>query len=168
MAISQGAQANKNGKVFEQMMIPIFKNSGFEIFKETDLTKKSVKAKLAAGLKKYVITNASYITIYASGGRTEFVIVDDPRRIRVEAKYQTAAGSVDEKFPYMLLNGIYQYPESEIIFVVDGGGYKQGARDWLKNKIAENWLDYKSNGKDIKLMTITEFANWFNHEFSKD
>ena len=50
------------------------------------------------------------------------------RTVRVEAKWQQAAGSVDEKYPYMLLNGIYQYPEKEIIFVVDGGGYKPGAR----------------------------------------
>jgi hypothetical protein len=66
----------------------------------------------------------------------------------------------------MLLNGIYQYPESEIIFVVDGGGYKPGARKWLEDHIKENWLDYKSKGKDIKLMSIVEFANWFNHEFN--
>jgi len=99
-------------------------------------------------------------------GRTEFVIVDGCRRIRVEAKYQSAPGSVDEKYPYMLLNGIYNYPESEIIFVVDGGGYKPGARRWLENSINNNWLDYRSEGRDIKLMTIAEFAGWFNREFS--
>lgn len=165
MAISQGAQANKNGRVFENMMIPIFRDAGFEVFNESELAKPNVQKQISQ-LKRYIIKNASYMTIYNSGGKTEFVIVDDPRRIRVEAKYQAAPGSVDEKYPYMLLNGIYQYPESEIIFVVDGGGYKPGARDWLKKQIDENWLDFKSKGKDIKLMTIAEFANWFNHEFS--
>ncbi len=164
MAISQGAQANKNGKVFENMMIPIFTEAGFEIFTQGDLKKKKVQKKIAT-LKRYVIRNAAYMTIYNEGGKTEFVIVDDPRRIRVEAKYQAAAGSVDEKYPYMLLNGIYKYPESEIIFVVDGGGYKPGARKWLEDHIKENWLDYKERGKDIKLMTIAEFMNWFTHEF---
>lgn len=164
MSITQGAQANKNGRVFENMMLPIFKDAGFEIFTEGDLSKPKVQA-LITKLQRYVIKNASYTTIYKEGGRTEFVIVDGIRRIRVEAKYQAAPGSVDEKYPYMLLNGIYQYPEKEIIFVVDGGGYKAGARKWLEEHIKENWLDYKSNGKTIKLMSIVEFADWFNHEF---
>ncbi len=165
MAISQGAQANKNGRVFENMMIPIFKDAGFEVFTESELSKPKIKEHVA-NLKRYIIKNAEYITIYGEGGRTEFVIVDATRRIRVEAKYQSAQGSVDEKYPYMLLNGIYQYPESEIIFVVDGGGYKPGARKWLEDHIKDNWLDYKAKGKDLKLMSIAEFANWFNHEFS--
>ncbi len=165
MAITQGAQANKNGRVFENMMVPIFKDAGFAVFNEADLKKQSVRQKLGS-LKRYIIKNASYMTIYNESGRTEFVIVDDPRRIRVEAKYQSAPGSVDEKYPYMLLNGIYQYPEQEIIFVVDGGGYKPGARKWLEDHIKDNWLDYKATGKDIKLMSIVEFADWFNHEFS--
>lgn len=164
MGISQGAQANKNGRVFEKMMIPIFKDAGFLVFTESEMKKPRCIIE-AFRSKKYVIKNASYKTIYEECGRTEFVIVCKDRRIRVEAKYQSAQGSVDEKYPYMLLNGIYQYPEKEIIFVVDGGGYKAGAREWLKKHIEDNWLDYKSKGKNIKLMTIVEFANWFNHEF---
>lgn len=161
MTISQGARANKNGKVFEDMMIPLFMANGFEVFSEKEL-----KQRGNDGIKKYVIKNASYETIYDEKGRTEFVIVDEDRRIRVEAKYQASAGSVDEKFPYMLLNGIEKYPESEIVFVVDGGGYKKGARKWLADKIDEDWLGFKEQGKNICLMTITEFMNWFNHEFS--
>lgn len=164
MTITQGAQANLNGKVFEEMMIPIFTAKGFEIFKESELGKPVIKAKIQT-ITKYIIKNASYTTIYGEGGRTEFVIVDGDRRVRVEAKYQASPGSVDEKYPYMLLNGIYKYPEKEIIFVVDGGGYKPGARKWLEDHIKDNWLDYKASGKDIKLMKILEFVNWFNHEF---
>ena len=165
MSISQGAQANLNGKVFEDMMIPIFKNNGFEVFTEAELKKKNPT--FLENIERYVVKNATYVTIYKEGGRTEFVIVDGKRRVRVEAKYQASQGSVDEKYPYMLLNGIYQYPENEIIFVVDGGGYKPGAREWLKEHIDNNWLDYKSRGRDIKLMNIAEFVNWFNHEFAR-
>jgi len=164
MTITQGAQANRNGKVFEAMMVPIFQAAGFAVFSESELKKAAVKDRVDL-LQRYVVRNASYTTIYEESGKTEFVIVDGSRRIRVEAKYQASPGSVDEKYPYMLLNGIYKYPETEIIFVVDGGGYKPGARKWLDNHIKENWLDYKSRGKDIKLMNIAEFANWFNHEF---
>ena len=158
--ITQGAQANLNGKVFEDMMIPIFQANGFEVFSESDFNKvKKVP-------DKYVIKNAKYRTIYGEMGKTEFVICTENRRVRVEAKYQASAGSVDEKYPYMLLNGIYMYPEDEIIFVVDGGGYKAGAREWLRKNIDDNWLNFKEKGRDIKLMHIVEFVNWFNHEFS--
>ena len=166
MTITQGAQANLNGKTFEEMMIPIFKMNGFQVFTESELKKKYPDLS-SIDIERYVIKNAYYVTIYNEGGRTEFVIVDGTRRVRVEAKYQASAGSVDEKYPYMLLNGIYQYPENEIVFVVDGGGYKPGARQWLEDKIKENWLDYKSKGKDISLMSISQFVNWFNHEFSR-
>lgn len=158
---TQGHLANMNGKIFENMLIPIFEAHGFQVFNEAD-----VRSIDLSHIRRYVIKNASYVTIYDTQGKTEFVIVDDFRRIRVEAKYQAAKGSVDEKYPYMLLNGICQYPEKEIIFVVDGGGYKPGAREWLKNRIDENWLDYKAKGKDIKLMNISEFMNWFNHTFA--
>lgn len=160
---TQGAMANANGKVFENMMIPMFEGSGFEVFKETQMNKMLEQNKFTC--KKYVIANAKYKTIYGSEGRTEFVIVDNDRRIRVEAKYQASPGSVDEKYPYMLLNGIYQYPESEVIFVVDGGGYKAGALQWLKDKVDENWLEFKEKGKNIQVMNIAEFMNWFNHQF---
>ena len=161
MTTTQGAQANKNGRVFELMMIPIFKDAGFEIFSEADFKKNSIQNTK----KKYVIKNSSYNTIYNEVGRTEFVIVFNDRKIRVEAKYQSVPGSIDEKYPYMLLNGIYRYPEKEIIFVVDGSGYKPGARKWLEDHINNNWLNYKEQGKTITLMTITQFANWFNHAF---
>ena len=164
MTISQGAQANRNGKVFENMMIPIFEAAGFVVLSERELKKKTDDE--LREMTRYIVRNASYMTIYNSEGKTEFVIVDASRRVRVEAKYQAAAGSVDEKYPYMLLNGILKYPESEIIFVVDGGGYKPGAREWLRRQIENDWLDFRESGKDIKLMTIAEFMNWFNHEFA--
>lgn len=161
MVISQGAQANLNGKVFENMMLPLFQANGFKVFRQAEL--KKVKT---PNISRYVIRNAPYTTIYGEVGRTEFLIVDKNRHVRVEAKYQASQGSVDEKYPYMLLNGIYAYPEKEIIFVIDGGGYKPGALKWLKKSIENNWLDFKGNDKDIKLMNIAEFLNWFNHEFS--
>lgn len=117
MKVTQGAKAKLNGKVFEQMVIPIFKANGFETFTENELNKKRLTDKPL----RYVVKNATYKTIYGETGRTEFVIVVGTRKIRIEIKYQSVAGSVDEKYPYMLLNAIYQYPEKEVIFIVDGG-----------------------------------------------
>ena len=154
-----------NRFILHIILKPFFEDAGFKVFTESELQKEASKNGLES-LSKYVIKNAKYQTIYNEGGKTEFVIVAADRRIRVEAKYQASPGSVDEKYPYMLLNGIYKYPENEIIFVVDGDGYKPGARQWLADSIRDNWLHYKELGKDIKLMSIAEFLNWFNHEFT--
>lgn len=158
MTLSQGAKANKNGKIFENMMLPIFKEHGFTVLKETEFNKLK-----EYNTDKYVLTNAKYQTIYGRNGVTEFLILYGNRRIRVEDKYQSQQGSVDEKFPYMYLNGVMAYPEKEIIFVVDGGGFKPESRKWLQERINEKWLN--EYNKDIKLMTMIEFVNWFNDEF---
>ena len=160
-----GSLANLNGHSFENSMIPLFKAHGFKVIQNNQLTH---NPNIVHNIDKYVIRNAPFITIYNQRGKTEFVIHDitQNRAIRVEDKWQQSAGSVDEKYPYMLLNGIYRYPEHEIIFVVDGGGYKPGARLWLQNAIDNNWLDFKGKEhKSITLMTISEFITWFNREF---
>lgn len=169
----QGTKANNTGHIFEDMMLPIFKTHGFLVITNAEL---KANPDIILGVDKYVVRNVPFTTIYDQPGKTEFVIYDasavndagEPylRAIRVEAKWQQSAGSVDEKYPYMLLNGIYGYPEHEIIFVVDGGGYKPGARQWLADHINDNWLDYQnSQSKTIKLMKIDEFVKWFNNEF---
>jgi len=165
MTLSQGARANRNGKQFEEMCIPLFENHGFKILNISEFRKLEKNNALP---KKYVLKNAPFTSIYNHQGKTEFVIVDKSREIariiRIENKYQESAGSVDEKFPYMLLNAIQAYPEKEVILVVDGNGYKPGAKQWLQDRIDEGWLDFKEE-KDIKLMNVIEFVNWLNRAF---
>jgi hypothetical protein len=114
--------------------------------------------------KKLVICQYPFDSIYEHTGKTEFLIINKPkdRVIRVECKWQQDAGSVDEKFPYMYLNCIYGYEEAEIILIVDGGGYKPGARAWLEKVIDNKWLIDEENPKAIRLMTISEFTAYFN------
>lgn len=171
--VQGGTRANAQGHLFENIMLPIFQGNDFSVFQHSEIQK---NPSMLNGIDRYVIRNVPFTTIYAQSGKTEFVIYDNTaisssgntycRTVRVEAKWQQAAGSVDEKYPYMLLNGIYQYPEKEIIFVVDGGGYKPGARRWLQDQIDNDWLQYKEiQHKSIQLMTIAEFVAWFNREF---
>lgn len=159
-SLSQGAKANLNGKIFEDICIPIFKNYHYAIFQQSEIKH---NPSIIEGVEKYIIRNAEYTTIYNHKGKTEFVIVNCDRRIRVENKYQASAGSVDEKFVFTLLNAIEAYQEKEAIIIIDGGGYKEGAREWVRKKIEENWLDFKSQ-KDIKLMNIQEFIQWCSRE----
>ena len=158
-----GAIANRNGTAIEESLIPFFQRLNFRIFFEKDIKKNPL---LLNNLDKYILRDVKYKSIYGSNRcKTEYLIVDKERRVRVEMKFQVSAGSVDEKYPYMLLNAIEAYPEKEIIFVVDGGGYKIGALNWLREHIDNNWLNYKEKGKDIKLMNIGEFNTYFIKEF---
>ncbi|MFH1291917.1 MAG: PD-(D/E)XK nuclease superfamily protein [bacterium] len=72
----------------------------------------------------------------------------------IESKWQQSAGSVDEKFPYLVLNIRERYPCSTIV-VLDGGGYKKGAEKWLRDQIDD---------KLIHIFSMMEFQKWSNSE----
>ena len=118
----QGEKANKNGKILEKTVIPVLEGNGYKIFNNSEVQK---NPELIDSLEKYALKNVPYNTIYGRKGRTELVIFNkaEARCIRVEMKYQVTVGSVDEKFPYMFLNGIFAYPADTN--PVHGNGYKR-------------------------------------------
>lgn len=162
--VSQGAAAVRNGQAAEKSILPVLGSCGFDIFTETQVEK---QPELVKGKDRYILKNSKYTSIYGNPNcRTEYVIVDKGRRVRVEVRFQSVAGSVDEKMPYMLLNAIMAYPEKEVVLVVDGNGYRSTSRQWVQDRLDENWLDYKSKGKDIKLVSIGDFLSWVSKEFA--
>lgn len=179
--MTQGARANANGQIFEMQLVPLFEGNGYvcikysEYKKDLQLVEKlennpsartRTKPKHYAEMDKLVIMQYPFTSIYGQEGKTEFLIVNrlKSRVIRVECKWQQAAGSVDEKFPYMYLNCLYGYEEVEVVLIVDGGGYKPGARAWLERVVEDKWLVDEENPKKISIMTISEFTAWFNKE----
>lgn len=110
---------------------------------------------------KYLVKNAKYSTIYGTRGSSEFLIVDKEKKIsiRVEIKIQEKSGSVDEKYPYMYINALTMHPD-DVIIILEGAGYKKGARDWIEDKIKDNWLN---NGtKNVQLLSLIEAINYFD------
>lgn len=155
--IQGGKTAKKNGKIFEDTLIPIFKNHGYEIYQNNELKKINTD-----NINKYIVLNAPYETIYNHKGKTEFLLINKKldKKIRIECKWQQTAGSVDEKFPYLYLNAVKKYKENDVIILLDGNGYKVGARNWLENAISTNWENDKN--KNIQLMSLNEFIIYFN------
>lgn len=93
-----------------------------------------------------------YTNIYGSDRcRSEFVICKNGRKIRVECKAQHASGSVDEKLPYLYLNFTSSIKEEEAVIVVEGDGFKEGAKAWLKEKC--------KNTK-VLVFSLDEFKSW--------
>ncbi len=177
--LSQGTKANTTGKICEQILLPLFKNNGYivishkeyeddcQLIKDHVLNKRLRKqAHYYKDLERLVLTNAPYMSIYNHQGRTEYLIINNfqNRRIRVEVKYQQVSGSVDEKFPYLWLNCVYAYPEKEVIILVEGSGFKVGAKEWLYKQVEDEWLI--EDDREVKVMNLGEFVEFFNKELA--
>lgn len=75
-----------------------------------------------------------------------------PDGLAIEVKWQQSTGSVDEKFPYLVLNIKERYPCPALI-IADGGGQRPGALQWLREQ---------SGGQLLGVFTLAEFLAWAN------
>jgi hypothetical protein len=75
-----------------------------------------------------------------------------PDGLAIEVKWQQSTGSVDEKFPYLVLNIQQCYPCPALV-VADGGGQRPGALQWLRSQTSGNLLGVYS---------VSEFLAWAN------
>ncbi|WP_187142814.1 PD-(D/E)XK nuclease superfamily protein [Thermanaerosceptrum fracticalcis] len=159
---SQGGHANSTGGTLEKSVVGALTSKGFQVVPY----RKWIKCPKNYG-NELLLTNAPYKTIYNHSGNSEFLLLSNKynMRIRIECKWQQSAGSVDEKFPYLYLNAVEVMPEAEIIIIVDGGGYKKGAVEWLKSAAAEKKYIKTNNPKKIRIMNLSEFLVWVNTTF---
>jgi hypothetical protein len=92
-------------------------------------------------------------SIFGTALRADFVIhnlPEFPRGLAVESKWQDIGGSVDEKFPYLLINIRERYPIPTLV-VVHGGGCRPGAVEWLRSGC---------DSKLIGVFGLEEFLSW--------
>lgn len=164
--MSQGARANTNGHTCENVLVPLFEANGYAVVAWGEYKRTAASRARYDAMEKLVIKQYPYVSIYDHKGKTEFLVRNKilDREIRVEVKWQQSAGSVDEKYPYLWLNAVYAYPENEIVLIVDGGGYKPGARQWLAQVCAKRWLLDDKPSKRVSVMSLAEFIVFFNRE----
>ena len=75
-------------------------------------------------------------TIYGTKRVVDFIVFIPnrfPEGLIIECKWQESPGSVDEKYPYLLYNILKTGVPS--IVLLDGGGYKEKAGEWLKSQV---------------------------------
>ena len=94
-------------------------------------------------------------SIYNNPLKCDFVIYHPQKwanNLVIEAKWQQSKGSVDEKYPYNVLNinNCYPYPT---IIVLGGSDYKGGAEKWLRCQV---------NDKLLAVLNMEQFAAWAN------
>jgi len=151
----QGQHASLNGGRFEKRIKNSLKPHGFEVLSVAEWRD------MGRPRGEYLLTNAPYTTLYGTAGRTEFLLLSAKRglEIRIEAKYQSAQGSVDEKLPYVYLSLIEAVPEKTVFVVIDGPGWRPGSIDWLRRTAAERRYGTPSD-KTVRVFSLEEFLGW--------
>lgn len=160
--MDKGRKTNITGNQLEQAVQTVLQSKGFKI----EMYRKWEKNKEDYG-KELLLKNVPYHTIYDHAGNTEFLLISKRYnlRIRIECKWQQSAGSVDEKLPYLYLNSIEAMPENTIMILIDGDGWKKGAKTWLRNAVKEKKYTDSTSDTTILVYSLTEFFTWANNTF---
>lgn len=152
-----------SGGTLEGTVKSILTSKGFELlsYREWDKDRKKHSNEL-------LLMNVPFTTIYKHSGKTEFLLISEKYKleIRIECKWQQVAGSVDEKLPYLYLNCIEAMPEEHIIIIIDGDGWKPGAKTWLEKAVSEKkYQKHVILSKNIVIFSLREFITWANKKF---
>ncbi len=177
-----GSEAGKSGVSWETWVRLVAQNNGFSVLNYKLREKHNVPVEN----RRVIWTNYPYRTIFknlkvprAAGSKsiTEFVVECEGKTARIECKWQSAAGSVDEKYPFMYLNGVLTMEEDIVVFAMGGEYFERGkgreVRDWLEDSCANppSWLApaVHENLKKKKLLVLTPntFEKWFRTTFGK-
>lgn len=111
----------------------------------------------AAYIEQPIFTRQLFVgkSIYETDMYCDFMVyhpVKHPQCLIIESKWQQSGGSVDEKFPYFVLNIQHKYPKRTVV-VLAGGGYKKQAETWLRKQVGNNLLH---------VFNMEEFQRWAN------
>ena len=138
--MKQGTKANKSGHRLEDKVENIILNNLDVVAHKYSQTKDR---------DDVLLKHVPYTNIYGNTRcRSEFLLCYKSRKVRIECKFQESAGSVDEKLPYLYMNFTQSIPEEEAIIVIEGNGFKKGAKEWLRKKCA---------GTKVSVMNLEEF-----------
>ena len=116
---------NEHGNVLENQIASLLVSKRYAqvVSKHMD-----VSPDIAVFVRQY----RKFTTLYGARMRLDF-FVRHPQRwpdgLAIECKWQQSAGSVDEKFPYVVASLLKLACPSAIFLA--GGGYTDRARDWL-------------------------------------
>ncbi len=153
MARSQGSQANLTGNRLERFIEHTLIDCRFA--KAAD--KKALVSAMHSFSKPSYATQVNIgHTIYGTDLICDFLLYHPckwPQGLVIEAKWQQVGGTVDEKYPYFVMN-IWS-SEYQSILVLDGGGYRDGAERWLRSMQKHNL---------IHVFSMAQFQTWVNQD----
>lgn len=145
-----GSIANLTGNRLEKFVLNSLDEFGYTFIERE-------RFKAATYLEQPIYSRQYYLgrNIYESNIFCDFILYHPqkfPNCLIIETKWQQTGGSVDEKYPFLIINIQEKYPHRTIL-LLDGGGYKKGAEVWLRNQVGGNLLE---------VFSMAEFQTWVN------
>lgn len=147
--VDGGARANKRGAALEKYV----KDLLIEDYREVPASEFFATRTKTPEQPIFAAEVVVGTSIYAKQRKVDFVIYHPnrwPDCLVIQCKWQTSAGSVEEKYPFeveCIARGDY-----ETIIVLDGGGYSLGAKQWLMEQCGRRKLvDVCSMGEISRL-----------------
>lgn len=146
-----GAQAHYTGTILEKFVMDRLQERGYMFIHHA----RFVPARF---LEQPFYTRRFHVgkSIYDTAQYCDFILYHPdkwPNNLIIESKWQQTGGSVDEKFPYLVLNIQLRYP-SPTILLLDGGGYKSGAEKWVRSQAG--------HGNLLQVFNMQQFQTWVN------
>ncbi len=146
-----GGQAHYTGTVLQKFIEDRLVERGY-----TYVVRK--KFRPAVYLNQPIYSHQFYVgrSLYETNLYCDFILYDPqkhPDCLIIESKWQQSGGSVDEKYPYLILNIQTRYPHKTVL-VLDGGGYKAGAEKWLRSQVGNNLR---------AVYNMAQFQTWVNN-----
>ena len=142
-----GARANRRGRQLERFVAEELDDLGYEtiwpsslIFAMRDMEQPVYAQQVETGRD-----------IYSKVRRIDFLLFHPrkyPNGLVIQCKWQASSGSVEEKYPYEVLS--IAQGEYDTIIVLDGGGYSQGAEQWLRGQAGRNRLRHVFNQGELQ------------------
>jgi len=135
--MTSGQRANETGNRLERFVKQALEDKGYQEF--WNHKEQVFENRKALGGKQYARQVVVGTTIYESKRKCDFLVINRdkfPDALIIECKWQQSAGSVDEKYPFLLFNIMKMGVPSVVL--LDGGGYKPSAMAWLKSQSDPN------------------------------
>ena len=158
--MTNGGRANRTGNQLENFVEDALRRCGYVEFQGQ---KNQVFAnRQAMNGKQYIKQIPVGKTIYDTQRKADFLIINSDKFAKgliIECKWQQSPGSVDEKYPYLLFNILKT--EVPTVVLLDGGGYKPAAKDWLVVRAT----DPMSKGLLLGVWSMSEFQTKINNGF---
>ncbi len=131
----RGARANRRGRILEKFVIDLLDEEYQKVTSDRFFALR--------GLRQPIFAEQCHIgrDIYGKTRRVDFILYHPhrwPDSLVIQCKWQASHGSVEEKYPFEVLS--IQMNEFSTIIVLDGGGYTQGAKQWLAGQAGKNKL----------------------------
>jgi hypothetical protein len=154
---SSGKKANNTGSSLERFIQQALFERGYVEF--WNHKKQVFSNRKTLGGKQFAKQVPIGDTIYATTRKCDFLVINRdkfPNDLIIECKWQQSAGSVDEKYPFLIFNIIRTGIPTVVL--LDGGGYKEAAMKWLKENVNQH-------GALIGVWTMSEFQKQVNNGF---